>query len=595
MKIFKKYINSKGQMFILTLIALTVITIGTLAILAGSFTFKQNSRYSLEAIEAISLAEAGADKAVASLNRLGGSYAGESETELGPGTFEVTITSIDSGTKTIRATGYIPNKAEAKIKRTVKVNTTSGIGASFVYGIQVGEGGLQLGNNNNVLGSIYSNGNITMGNNNTITGDAWVAGGPQATPDQQNDCSEPNCQDYLFGKNVSGEERIDLAQSFRPSQQAKLNKISLKLKKIGAPPDLTVRILKDSNGSPDKSHVVTSGTLVSNLVTSSYGWIDITFNSTPELENDQNYWIVIDTSSNSTNYWSWQRDTLGSYTGGAPKYSPNWQAGNPIWTNINGDLSFKVYTGGVATQINAGNNSEVQGDVHANTISNLTIGRDAYYQIISGSTVNGISYPGSTDPPPKIFPLSDANIAEWKQQAEAGGIANGNINNCVGILGPTKIVGNVTLDSNCTVTIKGPVWITGNLTLNNQNTLKLDPSFNTTSGVIVVDGQIQLGNNNKLNGTGQGSSLLMALSNYDSRTNGIAAIQVNNTGNSGVFYAGTGIIEPGNNNSFKELTAWGIRLTNDSTINYETGLSSTIFSAGPSGSFTLVKGTYQIE
>ncbi len=591
----KNYINSSGQMFILTLIALTVITIGTLAILAGSFTFKQNSRYSLEAIEAINLAEAGADKAIGSLNRLGGAYSGESEAQLGPGTYEVSVTSVDTSNKLIQATGYIPNKANAKLKRTVKIKASTGIGASFIYGIQVGEGGLQLGNNNNVTGSIYSNGNITMGNNNIITGDAWVAGGPQPSPDQQTDCSDPNCGDYLFGKSVNGENRLDVAQSFRLSQEAKLNKISLKLKKIGAPPDLTVRILKDSNGNPDKSQVVTSGTLVSNLVTSSYGWIDVTFNSTPELENGQAYWIVIDTSSNNTNYWSWQNDTLGSYTGGAPKYSPNWQAGNPVWTNINGDLSFKVYTGGVATRISAGNNSQVNGDVHANTIDNLTIGRDAYYQIISGSTVNGASYPGSADPPPKIFPLSDANIAQWKQQAEAGGTANGDINNCVNSLGPTKIVGNVTLDSNCIVTIKGPVWITGNLTLNNQNTLKLDPSFGTTSGVIVVDGQIILGNNNKLNGTGQGSSLLMALSNYDSRTNGIAAIQVNNTGNSGVFYAGTGIIEPGNNNSFKELTAWGIRLTNDSDINYETGLSSTLFSSGPSGSFTLVKGTYQIE
>lgn len=590
-----QYWNNSGQMFILTLIALALITVGTLAILAGSFTFKQNSRYSLEALEAINLAEAGADKAIGSLNRLGGSYTGEAETQLGPGTYEVSVTSIDSGNKLIESTGYVPNKANAKLKRKVKIKSSTGIGASFIYGIQVGEGGLQLGNNNEVTGSIYSNGNITMGNNNLITGDAWVAGGPQPTPDQQTDCTDPNCQDYLFGKNISGENRLDVAQSFKLSSEAELNKITLKLKKIGSPPDLTVRILKDINGNPDKSQVVTSGTLVSNLVTSAYGFIDITFNSTPELENDQKYWIVLDTSSNSSNYWSWQNDTLGSYTGGAPKYSPNWQAGNPVWTNINGDLSFKVYTGGVATLISAGNNSQANGDVHANTINNLTIGRDAYYQIISGSTVQGTSFPGSADPPPKVFPLSDANIAQWKQQAEDGGIASGDINNCVSTLGPTKIDGNVTLDSNCTVTIRGPVWITGNLTLNNQNLLRLDPSFGTTSGVIVVDGQIQLGNNNQLQGTGQGSSLLMALSNYDSRTNGIAAIRVNNTGNSGVFYTSTGIIEPGNNNSFKELTAWGIRLTNDSTINYETGLSSTLFSSGPSGSFTLVKGTYQIE
>lgn len=591
----KKHLNDSGQIFVLTLIALTVITVGAVAILSGSFTFKQNSRYSLEAIEAINLAEAGADKAIGTLNRIGGSYNGESETQLGPGSYEVTVTSIDSGNKTIQSTGYIPNKANAKLKRTVKIKASTGIGASFIYGIQVGEGGLELGNNNQVTGSIYSNGNITMGNNNNITGDAWIAGGPQPSPDQQSDCSDPNCLDYFFGKSVSGENRLDVAQSFKPSNTAILNKVSVMLKKVGSPPDVTVRILKDSGGTPDKSQIVTSGTLVSNLVTTSYGWIDITFNSTPTLESDETYWLVLDTSSSSSNYWAWQNDTLQSYNGGSPKYSPDWQAKNPVWTNINGDMGIRIYTGGITTLISSGNGSRVQGNVHANTINNLIIEKDAYYQTITSSTVNGTSYPGSEDPPPKVFPISDANIAEWKQQAESAGIANGDINNCISSLGPTKVVGNVTLDNNCTVTVSGPIWITGNLTLNNENTLKLNPVYGTTSGVIVVDGQIELGNKNKLQGTGQGSSLLMALSVYDSRSNDQPAIKVNNTGNSGVFYANNGIIEPGNNNSFKELTAWKIRLTNNSTIDYETGLSSTLFSSGPSGSFSLVKGTYQLE
>ena len=43
--------------------------------------------------------------------------------------------------------------------------------------------------------------------------------------------------------------------------------------------------------------------------------------------------------------------------------------------------------------------------------------------------------------------------------------------------------------------------------------------------------------NNHFNGTGTGSSLLMVLTNYDSRTNGLDAVKVNSNGNTGVFYA----------------------------------------------------------
>ena len=176
----------------------------------------------------------------------------------------------------------------------------------------------------------------------------------------------------------------------------------------------------------------------------------------------------------------------------------------------------------------------------------------------------------------------------------------GDINDCVSTLGPIKIVGNVTFNSGCNVIIKSPVWITGTLTLNSNNVLTLDSSYGETSGVIIVGqdgatGKVILNSNNHLNGTGVGSSLLMVLSTFDSRSNNEDAIAVNSNGNTGVYYAGTGIIAPGTGNAFKELTAWKIRLINSSSIDYETGLSSSLFTSGPSGSYSLVKGTYQVK
>ena len=592
-------IKQKGQVLLFVIVVVTVILISTLHLIAGSQLYYQNSVYSNSAETATALAEAGVDKAIASLNRTGGTYSGEQETKFGEGSYSVEITTKDAATKVIEATGYLPNKIEPKVTRKVQIEASTGVGVSFSYGVQVGEGGLQLGNSNRVIGSIYSNGSVVMNNSNEITGDVWVAGGSQATADQQTDCSGVNCQDYLFGKPVGGSSILDVAQSFVPSQTTVLNKISLKIKKFGNPSDFAVRIMGNSGSNPNKNNVLASGMLYSSLVTNSYGWVDVTFNTTPNLTAGITYWIVADTSSNVNNYWSWQNDLAQSYNGGVPKWSPNWNAGNPTWNSISGDLSFQTYMGGVPTSLAGGNSGLISGNVHANTISSVSIAGDAYYQSIDNSPVSGSScpnsncHPGTSDPAPQVMPISDANIAQWKAQAELGGVTNGDITNCSANLGPRKIVGNVTFNNSCTVNINAPLWITGNLHLNNSNTLRLPASFGTASGVIVVDGTITMDNSNRLLGSGQGNSILLGLSTYDSRSNGLYAIRINNSGNSGVLYAGVGIIEPGNSNSFKELTAWGIRLANSTTITYETGLASTLFSSGPTGSYSLVEGTYQ--
>ncbi|MBI2020284.1 hypothetical protein HYS94_02580 [Candidatus Daviesbacteria bacterium] len=593
-------INQKGQVLVIVIAALGIVLFTVLFIIAGAQLYFQNSAYNVNAEKATALAEAGIDKAINALNATGGNYTGETETSLGDGSFSVTITPVDTTTSIIESTGYVPNKSNPKAKRTIKITTSKGVGIAFNYGIQVGEGGLELGNSNLVKGSVYSNGSITAGNTNEITGDVWVAGGPQPNPDQAApDCVDNNCQDFIFGRSVNGESHLDVAQSFKPQESGVLNKVSIRIKKFGSPPNITVRILQDDDGEPDKNAVLTTGTLYASLVTASYGWIDITFNSSPALTQDESYWLMFDTSSDNNNYWSWQNDLAQSYTRGVPKWSPNWSIGNAQWNSFNGDLAFKDYLGGAPTSVRANSSKmEVGGEVHANTIQNLEIEGNAYYQTIITSTVNGTSNPGSADPPPKVFPISEANIAEWKDQADGEDNDNttGPISNCVSTLGPIKVIGDVNFDSGCRVTIKSPIWITGNLTMNSNNVLTLDSSWGAGSGVMVVDGTIEMNSNNHLNGTGVGTSLLMGLSNYNSPQNGgLAAIKVNSNGNTGVYYASSGIIEPGTANSFKELTAWGIRLVSNSVIDYETGLSSTLFTSGPTGAYTLLKGTYQVK
>ena len=590
-----------GQVFLLVIMVIGVILISTMVLIGGAQLYYQNATVSLNSDKTMILAEAGVDKAISALNITGGTYSGDNEISLEEGSFSVTVTTKDSATKIIEATGFVPNKTNPRFKRAVRVQASRGVGASFNYGIQVGAGGLELGNENLVKGTIYSNGSIVMGNDNTITGDAWVAAGVLPTADQQTDCEGVNCVDYLFGKTVEGQNRLDIAQSFKPSITDKIRKVSLKIKKIGNPSDVTVRIMGDDNGKPKKQDVFATGTFVSSLVTTEYGWIDMTFSTNPTLSAGTTYWIMIDTSSDTNNFWSWQNDFAQSYNNGVPKWSSNWSGGSPEWNSFSGDLSFKTYMGGTTNSLLSGNGTRVQGDVHANTIDRLIIDGDAYYQTITNSTVSGSScpnshcYPGSEDPSPQTFPISEANITGWKSEAGAAGPISQPTCGSQTAWGPGKYIGNLTLQNSCSIKVKTPIWITGNLTMGNENRFTLDSSYGTGSGIIVMDGQATMGNQNKLLGTGEGNSILVLLTTYDSRTNNNSAITIGNIGNTGVFYADKGIIDPGNENQFKEITAWKIKITNESIIDYETGLASILFTSGPTGGYTLVKGSYQIR
>lgn len=592
-KFAKKIINQNGQIFVLALIVLTLIMVNTIIIIGNALTLRTSSTYSVSDVQATNLAEAGIDKAVASLNATGGSYNGEAETAFGVGTYTVTVTNLDASNKLIQSTGFVPNQSKAKAKRTINIQISKGAGISFIYGMLTGNGGISMGNGSIINGSVYSNGNVSGGNNELITGDVYVAGGTQPSADQQNDCTAPNCSDFIFGKNVSGSNHLDVAQSFKPSSTAVINKVSLKLKKIGSPPNLTVRILGDSSGKPDKSNVLTSGVLAANLVTNQYGFIDITFNSSPTLTTNTPYWILLDTSSDSSNYWSWSMDTLQSYTQGAPKWSPDWQDSHPTWNSIAGDLGFKTWMGGVATSIVMNNGSVVQGNVHANTINGFTINKDAYYQAITNTTVKGTSYPNSADPPPVAMPISSSNIIDWQNQAQSYGVSTGDISGCPSTIGPGKFVGNFTTANTCTIIVKTPIWLTGNLTIRNGITFKMDPSLGASSGVIIVDGQTTFQNTDDLVGTGQIGSYLTLLSTYNSESNGLDAINTGNSSITGILYAPSGNITLANLAFFKEVVAYKIIMGTNTTLTYDSGLISTIFSAGPSGAYSTIKGTYQ--
>lgn len=611
-----KKVDQKGVAFALALIVLTVVLVVAVVLTTNSFTYKQNSRYSLEKLEATNLAEAGIDKAVAALNETGGTYNGEAETSIGEGEFSVSITNIDQDTKLVESTGYVPSKEDPKSTQKIAITVAKGAGMSFNYGIQAGEGGFELSGGSRINGSVYSNGNITMTGGNTITGDVRIAGGTQPTADQQADCASPNCLDYQFGKSISGENRLDVAQSFRPNQTGVLNKVALNLKKYGTPVNASIKITEDTAGKPNKNRVLSTGTLNASLVTSQYGFVEIVFATPVSLTANATYWIVIDTLSNTTNnYWSWQQDSLGSYTRGGPAWSANWEAGNPVWTNVAGDFGFKTYMGGVATYIRGDGGNTVSGNVYANTllagnVGALNISKDAYYQYVdSGVRVRGNScsnniycHPGSTDPLPQPMPISESNIAEWKAAAEAGGTVTGNQTlgwNCTQVWGQfpaKKFVGNVTVSSSCNIEFLSPIYITGTLTIDSGGRVRLPAAYGEQSGVIVVDGRVIMSGAGTVNGSGNPSSNMLVLSNYvTTAPNNLTAISSGGGTSSSILYAINGNIELSGSADLNQITAKKVILSGGAEISYDSGVTTPFFSSGPSGSYSAVKGSYQLK
>lgn len=122
--------NQDGQILLLAFVTLGVMLFTVLFVTSLSLTFFQNAQYKYQSEQATAIAEAGIDKALASLNANWGSYNGESETYLGDGSYSVTISGTHPRIKTLTVTGYIPNRTNPKVKRTISIQV-SGLASTF--------------------------------------------------------------------------------------------------------------------------------------------------------------------------------------------------------------------------------------------------------------------------------------------------------------------------------------------------------------------------------------------------------------------------------------------------------------------------------
>lgn len=580
--IIKKSTNGFATILtvVLVLAIVLVLSAETIFIIGNNFKIARNE---IASAMAYYIAESGIEDAIYRIIK-NKNYTVNYSFPINESQSAITI-STSEGKKIIEAQGAIK-----QIIKKIKVILSEDINAiSFHYGAQVGEWGLKLKNNSIINGNVYSNGTITgTGLNSKITGDALVAS--QAVPDQQWVVQNT---DFIFG--IFG--FVDAAQSFIPSKSGRLLQTSLYLKKIGSPPDQTIRIVSNDNGKPSKT-VLAQGTLQSSKVTSNYNWANINFNNPPTLTAGQKYWILIDASSSLFNFWLWGEDDNDNYPDNTGKFTLNWNAQNPTWFDIGGDLDFKTWMEG---DIHLIEDARVDNDAYANTIKNSSIGRDAYFQTLINTTVSRVQYPNSPDPSPKDLPISYAQIQEWETAAEAGGIINPSDGtyepNDDSSLGPIKINGNLRFEGNTIVTITGPVWVNGDIYFENAATVKLDN--NLINGFpIIADktsdqnnyGRITFGNN-AITQDSQSGGYLLIISTNKSLDEIDPAIFVDNNVNKdnpqSILFGLQGVIKIQNNAKFKEITGYGLVLEENAQVFYDQGLINANFSSGPGGGWII--------
>src|SRR3989344_5899914 len=124
---FKKH--PSGQALIMAIVFLAIIASASSALLGYVGSVARFEETTGEKKLALQIAQAGLDKAIWCLNQsdvtncggtFGGSYAGETDVPARPGEFTTSIASIDSSTKEITSTGYMPNSSYPVYSQTIR-------------------------------------------------------------------------------------------------------------------------------------------------------------------------------------------------------------------------------------------------------------------------------------------------------------------------------------------------------------------------------------------------------------------------------------------------------------------------------------------
>ena len=479
-------------------------------------------------------------------------------------------------------------------KKTISASVSQGAGTSFNYGILTGEGGFVITGGSQVIGNIYSNGDILGGSGIVITGSAIAASAGNLFEDQSNKTPTTPPNGIVFNNT---KDTRDFAQSFQPSTTSKVQKVSVYIRKTNSPGNFTVNLMSNNSGNPGT--VLTTGTLIASQVTTNYGWVDITFSQNITLTKDTTYWFVIQgtTNNNNTNTYTMAANNL--YTRGMAKVG---RIGS-TWNNTSPsglDGYFSLHLGSTPSKIfgNEGNylfiGSGPDDIAWAYDVTHVNASGVIYCQV-GTNNANGKTCDTSRDIPDTLpMPVSQANIDQWKAEAEAGGTYNGNllVDWDGDILGPKKITGNLTVNGGGTLLVTGTLWVQGYIIVTGGGKIKISPSLGANSAIILSDKYVQVDGGGQFEGSGTAGSYPVIVStsicpNTTPCAYNNSAISLSGGAGAVVLNAPFGKVQINGGSGARSVSGHSIHISGGGIVTYETGLANLSFTSGPSGGWEI--------
>ncbi len=592
MKNFKKTKNNSGAAMLVAVIFLIFISMAIISgLVVPSVREYKIASESLNSKKSYFLAESGVEDA---FYRIVTNRPISSSETLTLDSNSVTTTINSNGNqKEIISLGDVLN-----YERKVNLTLTVGSGISFNYGVQVGQGGVVLSGSSKINGNVYANGPIIGDGSSSITGTAISGNSPSLDAEISNFILTFWPNTLNFG-NANATQ--DIAQSFKLSSPGAVNKVQLFVKKVGTPNNATVKIVNDVNGNPGTIIYATGTLFESQILTETYCWANAIFAANPLLDADTTYWLVVDASTSSSKYYI-TAVTGDQYANGLGKIGQ--QGGT--WNNTTPsalDYYFKIYLGGYTGLIAGSSNSEWNqfnvgtennGSAQAYTVKYTKANGDIYckYGISNNKSCTWTAdYPGYIP-----YPILDANIEKWENDATLGGTYSGTYNTPnygTSKIGPKMITGDLIVDGSHTLYLTGTVYVKGNVEVSGSAKIVLDASYGNNSGIIVTDGWLNLGGSGQLNGTGQQGSYILFVTNSscDATYCGHNAIDISGSAGSVVLNAQKGTIGFTGSAKAKEAIGHKLVLSGSTEVNYESGLANLNFSSGPTGGWEV--GTWK--
>lgn len=249
----------------------------------------------------------------------------------------------------------------------------------------------------------------------------------------------------------------------------------------------------------------------------------------------------------------------------------------------------------------------VVGEIHANDLNYCFAKTNLFSpNIPSPSCTTFGNY--TNDPAPEIIPLPNMGVDNLKSYLNNKGITfSGNCiadgsNNSTDCtfgtleLGNIVITGDLNKPSNVNLKIKGPVWVKGDILFDSLGSIKPRSDITEISQIIVSDGVIRSESNVAYGKNVNAYLLVISTYNPEAPSQDLVcndiytpAIIINSNSESVLFYAMNGCIKVNANSQFYgALLGEGIRIDNNSNVEYDPDLQTALFGLTKDGGWKIV-------